>query len=132
RRRVEGLLAPGFIDIQVNGGGGVLLNDAPTVEGVRAIAEAHRNYGTTGLLPTLVTATPETMRAAIAAVREALAAGVPGVLGIHLEGPYLNPERKGVHDPALMRRIAEEDVALVTALGRGVTLLTIAPELTTP
>ncbi|MCB1502328.1 MAG: N-acetylglucosamine-6-phosphate deacetylase [Bauldia sp.] len=130
-RRIEGLLAPGFIDIQVNGGGGVLLNDEPTVEGVRAIAEAHRRYGTTGLLPTLVTDTRERMAEAIAAVRGAIAAGVPGVLGIHLEGPYLNPIRKGVHDPALMRRIEEADIALVTSLDRGVTLITIAPELTT-
>jgi N-acetylglucosamine-6-phosphate deacetylase len=131
-RRVAGLLAPGFIDIQVNGGGGVLLNDAPTVDGIRAIAGAHRRYGTTGMLPTLVTDTRERMAEAIAAIRAAMAEGVPGVLGIHLEGPYLNPERKGVHDPALMRRIEEEDIALVSSLGAGRTLLTIAPERTTP
>jgi len=131
-RRIEGLLAPGFIDIQVNGGGGVLLNDRPTVEGVRAIAAAHRRTGTTGLLPTLVTDTRERMAEAIAAVRGALAEGVPGVLGVHLEGPFLNPERKGVHDPRLMRRIEPEDEALVGSLGAGRTLLTIAPELTTP
>jgi N-acetylglucosamine-6-phosphate deacetylase len=131
-RRVEGLLAPGFIDIQVNGGGGVLLNDAPTVDGIRTIAEAHRRYGTTGLLPTLITDTSERMAEAIAATRAAIAEGVPGVLGIHIEGPYLNPARKGVHDPALMRRIEDEDIALVSSLGRGRTLLTIAPERTTP
>jgi N-acetylglucosamine-6-phosphate deacetylase len=131
-RRVEGLLAPGFIDIQVNGGGGVLLNDAPTVAGIRTIAEAHRRYGTTGLLPTLITDTPARMTEAIAATRAALEAGVPGVLGIHLEGPYLNPVRKGVHDPALMRQIGEDDIALVASLGQGVTLLTLAPERTTP
>ena len=129
---VEGLLAPGFIDIQVNGGGGVLLNDAPTVAGIRTIAAAHRGFGTTGLLPTLITTTPERMAEAIAATRAALEAGVPGVLGIHLEGPYLNPERKGVHDAALMRTIGEDDIALVTSLGRGRTLLTLAPERTTP
>ncbi len=131
-RRVAGLLAPGFIDIQVNGGGGVLLNDAPTVDGIRTIAEAHRRYGTTGLLPTLITDTPERMAEAIAATRDALDQGIAGVLGIHLEGPYLNPARKGVHDPALMRQIGEDDIALVTSLGRGRTLLTIAPERTTP
>ncbi len=130
--RVAGLLAPGFVDIQVNGGGGVLLNDRPTVDGVRTIAEAHRRFGTTGMLPTLVTDTRERMAEAIAAVRAALAEGVPGILGIHLEGPYLNPERKGVHDPRLMRRIEEEDIALVGSLGVGRTLITIAPELTTP
>jgi len=131
-RRVEGLLAPGFIDIQVNGGGGVLLNDEPTVEGIRTIAEAHRRYGTTGMLPTLITDTGARMAEAIAATRAAMEAGVPGVLGIHLEGPYLNPARKGVHDPALMRRIEADDIALVTSLGAGRTLLTIAPERTTP
>lgn len=131
-RRVEGLLAPGFIDVQVNGGGGVLLNDRPSVEGIRTIAEAHRRYGTTGLLPTLITDTSERMAEAIAATRAAIADGVPGVLGIHLEGPYLNPARKGVHDPSLMRRIEEEDIVLVTSLDRGRTLMTIAPERTTP
>ncbi len=131
-RRVEGLLAPGFIDVQVNGGGGVLLNDEPTVAGIRTIAAAHRQYGTTGLLPTLITDTRQRMAEAIAAVRAAMEEGVPGILGIHLEGPYLNPERKGVHNPALMRRIEEEDIALVTSVGRGRTLLTIAPERTTP
>lgn len=131
-RRVEGLLAPGFVDIQVNGGGGVLLNDAPTVEGVRTIAEAHRRYGTTGLLPTLITDTSERMREAIAAVRAAIDDGVPGVLGIHLEGPFLNPARKGAHDAALMRRIADDDIPFLSSLGRGRTLITIAPEQTTP
>lgn len=129
---VEGFLAPGFIDVQVNGGGGTLLNHEPTVSGVRAIAKAHRRYGTTGLLPTLITDTRERMAEAIAAVRSAIDAGVPGVLGIHLEGPYLNPERKGVHEASLMRRIEDEDVALVASLGRGRTLLTLAPERTTP
>src|SRR5690606_6046679 len=93
-----GWLLPGFIDAQVNGGGGVLLNNTPTVEGVRAIARVHRRFGTTGLLPTLISDRVGTMREAIAAVREAIARGVPGVLGIHLEGPYLAPARKGTHD----------------------------------
>lgn len=131
-RRVEGLLAPGFIDIQVNGGGGVLLNDEPTVAGIRTIAEAHRRYGTTGMLPTLITDTGARMAEAIAATRAAIEEGVPGVLGIHLEGPFLNPARKGAHDAALMRRIGEDDIPLLASLGSGRTLVTIAPELTTP
>ncbi len=127
-RRVEGLLAPGFIDVQVNGGGGVLFNDEPTVEGIAAIAAAHRRYGTTGLLPTLITDTRERMaRGHRRRPRRRSTDGVPGVLGIHLEGPFLNPERKGVHDPALMRRIDEDDIALVTSLGAGRTLITLAP-----
>jgi N-acetylglucosamine-6-phosphate deacetylase len=128
RVRVEGLVAPGLIDVQVNGGGGVLFNDLRTAEGIAAIGAAHRRYGTTGFLPTLITDTRAHMAEAIEAARAAIAAKVPGVLGIHLEGPFLNPERKGVHDPGLMRPIEEADIALVTSLEDGAMLLTIAPE----
>ncbi len=131
-RRVEGLLAPGFIDVQVNGGGGVLFNDMRTAEGIAAIGRAHRPFGTTGFLPTLITDTREHMREAIDAARAALAAGIPGMLGIHIEGPFLSPERKGVHDPRLFRDLEEEDFALVTALGAGRTLMTLAPERVPP
>jgi N-acetylglucosamine-6-phosphate deacetylase len=120
-------LAPGFIDVQVNGGGDVLFNEEPTAAGVAAIAAAHRRFGTTGLLPTLITDHPERMRAGIAAVREAMRTN-PGVLGIHLEGPFISPERPGVHDPAAIRLPTEEDFALLTSLGAGVTLVTLAPE----
>ena len=131
-RRVEGLLAPGFIDCQVNGGGGVLFNDQRSRAGIAAIGRAHRPFGTTGFLPTLITETPEHMREAIDAVRDALQAGVPGVLGIHLEGPFLSPERKGVHDPRLFRNMDDSDIALVTSLGLGRTLTTVAPERVPP
>ena len=114
RHDVEGLIAPGFIDVQVNGGGGVLFNDARTVDGIAAIGAAHRRFGTTGFLPTLITDTREAMAEAVAAVRDGLIAGVPGLLGIHLEGPFLNPERKGVHQPKFMRAIEDEDVGLIT------------------
>jgi N-acetylglucosamine-6-phosphate deacetylase len=128
RQTVRGLLAPGFVDVQVNGGGGVLFNAQPTVDGIRAIAAAHRRFGTTGLLPTLITDARDRMEAAIDAVRAALAANVPGLLGIHLEGPFLNPARKGVHDSARMRMPTEGDIALMTSLGCGRTLVTLAPE----
>jgi N-acetylglucosamine-6-phosphate deacetylase len=128
RERVEGLLAPGFVDVQVNGGGGVLFNDVRTPDGIRTIAAAHRRFGTTGLLPTFITDTRARMGEAVAAMREALRAGIPGVLGIHCEGPFINPERKGVHDPAHMRPIEEEDLRILTALGAGRTLVTLAPE----
>jgi N-acetylglucosamine-6-phosphate deacetylase len=127
-RRVDGLIAPGFIDVQVNGGGGVLFNATPTVEAIAAIGAAHRRFGTTGYLPTLITDTRATMAKAIAATAAAIARRVPGVLGVHLEGPFLNPERKGVHDPRLMRPMEEADIALVTSLKSGRTLLTVAPE----
>ena len=100
-RGVGGLLAPGFIDVQVNGGGGVLFNNSPTVEGIRAIGAAHRKFGTTGFLPTLITDTREKMAAAVAAVRDGLAAGVPGLLGIHLEGPFISKAYKGAQNDAL-------------------------------
>lgn len=127
-----GTLLPGFIDLQVNGGGGVLFNNAPTVEAVRAIARAHRTFGTTALLPTLVSDDIEVMRAAIAAVRDAIAQGAPGVLGIHLEGPYLAPARKGTHDAGKFRVPDDEEIALATSLDNGPTLVTLAPERVPP
>ena len=127
-RGVSGLLAPGFIDVQVNGGGGVLFNAQRTTDGIAAIGAAHRRYGTTGFLPTLITDTREHMAEAVAATRAAIERGIPGVLGVHLEGPFLNPERRGVHDPALMRPMDEADVAIASSLGVGRTLVTLAPE----
>ncbi|OOG65305.1 N-acetylglucosamine-6-phosphate deacetylase [Rhodanobacter sp. B04] len=122
------MLLPGFIDTQVNGGGGVLFNDAPTVETIRRIGAGHRRYGTTGFLPTLISDSVDVMRAALAAVEQALAEGVPGVLGIHLEGPYLAPARKGVHDPKFFHAPGSEELTLLCAPHRGVRLLTLAPE----
>ena len=133
RRDLEGhLLLPGFIDSQVNGGGGVLFNDAPTVETIRAIGNAHRKFGTTGFLPTLISADLDVVARAIAAVQGAIQAGVPGVLGIHIEGPFLNVARKGVHDPAKLRELDTSAVGLLTSLRGGKTLVTLAPEMTTP
>lgn len=125
-------LLPGFIDTQVNGGGGVLFNDTPTVEGLAAIAAAHRRFGTTGLMPTLISDDLDVMAAAIDAVDRAIAVGVPGILGIHLEGPFLNTQRKGVHNPAKFRHLEQGMIALLTSLKRGKTLVTLAPENTTP
>ena len=126
------LLLPGFIDVQVNGGGGVLFNDAPTIESIRAIGAAHRRFGTTAFLPTLISADLEVVARAISAVRGAIAAGVPGVLGIHIEGPFLNVARKGVHDPAKLRELDASALGLLTSLQDGRTLVTLAPEMTTP
>ncbi|HTL90693.1 MAG TPA: N-acetylglucosamine-6-phosphate deacetylase [Steroidobacteraceae bacterium] len=128
----DGLLLPGFIDLQVNGGGGVLFNDAPSVESIRAIGAAHRRFGTTAFLPTLISADLEIVARAIAAVRGAIAARVPGVLGIHIEGPFLNAARKGVHDPAKLRELDPSALGLLTSLQGGRTLVTLAPEMTTP
>jgi N-acetylglucosamine-6-phosphate deacetylase len=133
RRDLDGkLLLPGFIDTQVNGGGGVLFNDDPSVEAIRAIGTAHRRFGTTGFLPTLISDDLDVVARAVAAVKAALEARVPGVLGIHIEGPFLNVERKGVHDPAKLRGLDESAFGLLTSLKTGRTLVTLAPEMTTP
>lgn len=124
-------LTPGFIDLQVNGGGGVLFNGAPTADAIRAIGAAHRRYGTTGFLPTLISDDYAVMRRAVAAVDEALAAGAPGVLGIHLEGPFLNVLKKGTHDAGKIRALDEAGLAILSSLKRGKTLVTLAPERTT-
>jgi N-acetylglucosamine-6-phosphate deacetylase len=127
-----GLLAPGFIDTQVNGGGGVLFNDAPTVETIAAIGAAHRPFGTTGFLPTLISDDLSVVDAALRATEDAIAAGVPGVLGVHIEGPFLNVDRKGIHDPSKFRVLDDGAVALLSSLKHGKTLVTLAPETTTP
>ena len=123
-----GHLLPGYIDVQVNGGGGVLFNNAPTVEALRSIVAGHRRFGSTGLMPTLISDDVETMRLAVAAVRQAIAEGVPGVLGIHLEGPYIAPERKGTHNADKFRVPDAAEIEMATSLDNGVTLVTLAPE----
>lgn len=125
-----GVLLPGFIDLQVNGGGGVMLNDEPNVEGLSRICAAHARFGTTALLPTLITDTPEITRATVEAGKQARREGVPGFLGLHLEGPHLSVARKGAHDPALIRPMgkADLDLLLSSANDLGVLLATIAPE----
>lgn len=123
-----GWLLPGFIDVQVNGGGGVLFNNDTRPEAIDAIGRAHRRYGTTSFLPTLISDTAEVMERAIAGTRAAIAAGVPGVLGIHLEGPYLAPARKGTHDASRFRVPDAAELAMATSLDNGITLVTLAPE----
>jgi N-acetylglucosamine-6-phosphate deacetylase len=126
-----GLIAPGFVDIQVNGGGGALFNADPTVETVRRIAEAHRRFGTTSMLPTCVTDAPEVQQAAIDAAREARER-VPGVLGIHLEGPFLDVARKGAHLARFIREMTIADVETIAAADCGTVLVTLAPNRAPP
>lgn len=125
-----GLIVPGFIDLQVNGGGGVLLNEEPTVAGLRQICAAHAKFGTTALLPTLITDTYEITSRTVEAGKQAKAEGVPGFLGLHLEGPHLSVARKGAHDPKLIRPMEEKDIELMLSC-RGVfdaMMITVAPE----
>ena len=127
-----GMLLPGFIDTQVNGGGGILFNDVPTVEGVAAIAAAHRRYGTTAFLPTIISDTMDVVAAAIAAVDGAILAGVPGVVGIHIEGPFLNVGKRGIHDADKLCMIDAAAIDLLSSLKHGKTLVTLAPERAPP
>ena len=130
--RLEGgIVAPGFVDVQVNGGDGILLNDDPSPQGVLRIAEAHRSFGTTALLPTLITDTRERTLAAIEAVA---ATDIPGVVGLHLEGPHLDPARKGAHPAELMRSLSDDDIALYAEARQrlGVLLITLAPAQASP
>lgn len=128
------LLVPGFVDIQVNGGGGVMLNDHPDVESIGIICRAHAPFGTTALLPTLITDTPAVTSAAMAAGAQAARTNVPGFLGLHLEGPHLSLARKGAHDPALIRPMTDADQAALIAARKElpVLLTTIAPESVEP
>ena len=126
------LLLPGFIDVQVNGGGGVLFGECPSVAGIRQMAEAHAQFGTTGLLPTIISSDLHVIRDAITAVEAAIEENVPGVLGIHIEGPFLSHERKGIHDSSKFRELDEEAFTLLTSMRRGKTVVTLAPERTAP
>lgn len=128
------LIAAGFIDLQVNGGGGVLFNNQPTVDGIATICASHARFGTTALMVTLITDTVELRTAALSAGRAARENRIPGFLGLHLEGPHLSVARKGTHDPALIRPMTEADLAvLVESAGSfGKALITVAPENVTP
>lgn len=127
------LVSPGLVDLQVNGGGGLMFNDDPSVAGACRIARAHARAGTTSLLLTLITDTRAKASAAQAAVRQALLAAVPGVAGLHLEGPYLQPARKGIHRAEFITTLTDVDVARIVAQAMGVpTLLTLAPECARP
>ncbi|WP_375451722.1 N-acetylglucosamine-6-phosphate deacetylase [uncultured Devosia sp.] len=129
-----GFLVPGFIDLQVNGGGGALLNERPTLDGIRTICAAHARFGTTALLPTLITDTPAVTGRAIAAGIAAVDARVPGFLGLHLEGPHLSLARKGAHDPALIRPVEPSDIARLAAARAALPnlVLTVAAETVPP
>jgi N-acetylglucosamine-6-phosphate deacetylase len=126
------LLLPGFIDVQVNGGGGRLFNDDPSVETIAVMAAAHRRFGTTGLLPTLISDDFSVIERAIAAVDEAISSGVPGVLGVHIEGPFLSRTRRGIHLASMLQPFDDRFVAALCSGRNGRTLLTVAPECISP
>jgi N-acetylglucosamine-6-phosphate deacetylase len=125
-------LVPGYIDTQVNGGGDRLFNDNPSVDTVRAIGAAHRKFGTTGFLPTLISDDAAKIEAAMDAVANAIAGSVPGVLGVHIEGPFLNAAKRGIHDAAKLRTIGDSDIELLSRPTGGKTIVTLAPEAVPP
>ena len=126
-----GVLAPGFIDWQINGGGGVLFNAEPTPSAIAAISAAHRRAGVTGFLPTVVTDAPQVLTQALAAAREAHRR-VPGALGIHVEGPYIDRRRKGVHPPEYIRPMLDSDADALLGARAGVMVVTLAPASVSP
>ncbi|WHI45845.1 N-acetylglucosamine-6-phosphate deacetylase [Microbulbifer sp. JMSA004] len=126
--RLPGLLVPGFIDIQVNGGGGVLFNQDPTVSALQKISEAHRQFGTSAFLPTLITDSLPVMQRAADAVSEAISSDVPGVTGIHFEGPHLSEAKKGTHEQGFIRHLSDEELSLYAREDLGIRLVTLAPE----
>ena len=124
------MIVPGFVDLQVNGGGGALLNETPTQEGIATICQAHARFGTTALMTTLITDGPDIRDRALEAGKQATQAKVAGFLGLHLEGPHLSVPRKGVHVADFIRPMDEQDLAvLLSAQGTfGKSMITIAPE----
>jgi N-acetylglucosamine-6-phosphate deacetylase len=124
-----GWVLPGFIDTQVNGGGDILLNDAPTAEGMAAIAQAHRRFGTTALLPTLISDHADIVDAALLATEDALGLNLPGIVGVHIEGPHINAAKKGIHDQRRFAPLDETALARFCRPFSGRRVITLAPEL---
>ncbi len=126
----NGILAPGYVDIQVNGGGGIMFNDNQSVETLATMAAAHASLGATSILPTLITDTAERVSAAINAVEHAIVQGIPGIIGLHLEGPHLSPKRKGAHAEPFIRTMTDVDLELLRQAAQKlpVLMLTISPE----
>jgi N-acetylglucosamine-6-phosphate deacetylase len=125
---IKGLLVPGFIDLQVNGGGGVLFNDTPSVDNIKSIISAHVQFGTTAMMPTLITDKVEVMVQAADAVAQALKDNVLGLLGIHFEGPHLSLAKKGAHSAEFIRPITDEEWQVLERKDIGKIIVTLAPE----
>ncbi len=125
---ITDLIAPGLVDVQVNGGGGALLNSQPTVEGVTTMTRAHAKFGTTAMLPTLITDNVDVMQKAADAISQSLKDKVPGVVGVHFEGPHLSVPKKGAHSEEFIRRISEEEMAVFTRQDLGKVIVTLAAE----
>lgn len=129
---IQGTLVPGFIDVQVNGGGGALFNSAPTPQTLHTMLQAHCRFGTTAMLPTVITDAIDVMQNAADAIAQAIAAKQPGIIGVHFEGPHLSVPKKGVHPQQHIRQLSAPELALYGRNDLGVKLLTVAPENVSP
>ena len=130
--RIEGTVIPGYVDTQVNGGGGVMFNHAPTLESLNIIADAHAQFGTTSLFPTLITDDFATICSAADAISQAIRLNHPSIMGVHFEGPHLSVAKKGVHKAAHIRSISDEELAVYTRKDIGQVIVTVAPENVSP
>ena len=128
----QGSLVPGFIDVQVNGGGGVLFNQQPSVAALTQMSQAHLRFGSTGLMPTLITDELPVMRQAAQAIADAVSQNTAGILGVHFEGPHLSRPKKGVHDASFIRPLSDDELALYMRKDLGRVIVTIAPENVAP
>jgi len=125
---VSGLLTAGFIDLQVNGGGDVLFNGTPSLSGLAAIIDAHLAFGTTSMLPTVITDNANVMVQAADTIAQAIREQLPGVLGIHFEGPHLSVAKKGAHSAPLIRPMSDVEWQLFVRADLGQVVVTLAPE----
>jgi N-acetylglucosamine-6-phosphate deacetylase len=130
--KVTGLVVPGYIDLQVNGGGGALFNDSPSLDKLKTIMAAHAQFGTTAMMPTLITDKIEVMIQAADVISNAIANKMPGILGIHFEGPHLSAAKKGTHSLALIRPISDEEWHVFSRKDIGQVMVTLAPETVRP
>ncbi len=123
------MLVPGFVDLQVNGGGGVMFNDAPSPDTLRIIADAHMRLGTTSILPTLISSDQPMREAALEAAHRAIEDGVAGIAGLHLEGPFFAMARRGIHPAAAIAVPERADIEMLTKAFPGPMVITLAPEI---
>ena len=127
-----GIIAPGFVDLQVNGAAGVLFTDDPTSQAIDTMAAALPQFGCTSFLPTLLSCPDDVTHRALAAAPKAstgLTAGAQA-LGVHMEGPFLAPDRAGAHDRRLLRPPSTADLdRWLDVSHSALRLLTLAPEL---
>ncbi|WP_237066343.1 N-acetylglucosamine-6-phosphate deacetylase [Microbulbifer guangxiensis] len=127
-QRLHGLVAPGLVDVQVNGGGGALFNNDPSVNALGKMSSAHAQFGTTGFMPTLITDEVAVMQRAADAVSAGIKESVPGVLGVHFEGPHLSAPKKGTHEERFIRPLTDEELAIYAREDLGIKMVTLAPE----